>query len=219
MKHRERRYGLASLCLALFLSACGGEGYEGVRNLHSFGQTIICFGDSLTEGVGADPGRDYPSVLSRKLGFPIHNAGRRGDTTAAALERLSRDVLDKNPRLVVVLLGGNDFLRQVPLKETEKNLAAIIERIQTRGAMVVLAGLRLGLLTDRYGSLFEELAKQHGALYVPQVTKGIFSDAKLKSDAIHPNAAGYQLIAERIAEKITPLLAAADRKKGGSGSG
>jgi lysophospholipase L1-like esterase len=193
---------------------CARERFHSIRNLRSSGETIICFGDSLTEGIGAESGEEYPTVLSRELGMRVVNAGQSGDTSARALERLSDSVVNKNPRLVIVLLGANDFLRQVPTAETRKNLQAIVRRIQDHGAMVAIAGMRLGLFTDEYGPIFEETAKEFGALYIPQVMKGIFNDAKLKSDQIHPNGAGYRLIAERIAEKIKPLLKEADRLKG-----
>jgi len=209
---------LLSVCLVLVcFNSCGGDRFDSIRNLRSAGESIVCFGDSLTEGVGAGSGEDYPSELSRRLVFPVINAGRRGDTTAQALERLGDAVLSKNPRLVIILLGGNDFLRQVPPQETRKNLQEIIRRIQETGAMVTIAGLRLGLFTDEYSSLFEEVARQTGTLYVPQVLKGVLNDAALRSDPIHPNGAGYRLIAERIAEKITPLLREADRLTGRRG--
>jgi acyl-CoA thioesterase-1 len=207
------RPGLFFLVVFLF-SACGGENYQAIRNLHSSGETIICFGDSLTEGVGANSGEDYPSVLSRQIGFPVVNAGRRGDTTAQALERLSDTVLRRNPRLVIVLLGGNDFLRQVPRSESRKNLTEIVSRLQERGAMVAIAGIRLGVFTDEFGAIYQDIAKEFGALYIPQVMQGILTDGKLKSDTIHPNGAGYRLMAERIAVKIKPLLREADRRIG-----
>jgi acyl-CoA thioesterase-1 len=202
--------------VVVFIVGCGGDNYDAIRNIRSSGDDIICFGDSLTEGVGATAGEDYPSVLSRQLGFPVINAGRRGDTTAQALERLS-DVLNKNPRLVIVLLGGNDFLRQMPRADSKKNLAEIVQRLQGQGAMVAIAGMKLGLFTDEFGPIYEETAKQMGALYIPQVTKGILTDSSLKSDPIHPNGAGYRLIGERIAEKIIPLLREADRLTGRRG--
>jgi lysophospholipase L1-like esterase len=203
----------------LLLTGCGRDDYNYVRNINSAGQAIICFGDSLTEGLGASQGEDYPSVLSRLIAAPVVNAGHRGDTTAAALERLASDVLDKNPRLVIVLLGGNDFLRQVPIGDTRKNLEVIVQRIQERGAMVVITGMKLGLFTDEYGAMVENIAEKFGALLVPQVTKGILTDSKLRSDPIHPNGAGYRLIAERIAEKVRPLLERADRERGARAAG
>ena|SRR5919108_2151703 len=199
------------LLFAGFLFACSGENFAQIRNIRSAGETIICFGDSLTEGVGAAEGEDYPSALSRQLASPVVNAGRRGDTTADALQRLSDTLLSKNPRLVILLLGGNDFLRQRPRQETRKNLEEIVQRVQARGAIVAIVGMRLGLFTDEYARIFEETARQFGALYIPGVMKGILSDSKFRSDPIHPNGAGYRLIAERIAEKVKPLLREADR--------
>ena len=211
------RFHLLLYCVGLLLAACSGEDFRNIRNLRSAGEAIVCFGDSLTEGVGADAGEDYPSVLSRQLNFPIVNAGQRGDTTAQALERLSESVLRRNPRLVIVLLGGNDFLRQMPRAESKKNLAEIVRRIQQQGAMVAIAGIKLGLFTDEFAAIYEETAKEFGALYIAQVMKGILSDATLKSDPIHPNGAGYRLIAERIAARVRPLLREADRLTGRSG--
>ena len=203
------------LLSTIIFSSCGSRGsFSDVRNLQSRGQNIVCFGDSLTEGVGAEKGEDYPSRLARELSHPVINAGRRGDTSADGLARLEQDVLEKNPRLVIVLFGGNDFMRQVPLNETRRNLEEIVRHIQARGAMVALVGMRLGLFTDEYGPIYEEIAKQHGALYIPEVLKGILSDPRLKGDSIHPNSAGYQLMAERIVKQVKPLLEEADRRRG-----
>jgi lysophospholipase L1-like esterase len=118
---------------------------------------------------------------------------------------------------VIVLLGGNDFLRQVPRAETKKNLAELVRRIQAQGAMVAIAGMRLGIFTDEYSEIYEDTAKQLGAFYMPQVMQGILTEAKLKSDPIHPNGAGYRLMGQRIAEKIRPLLREADRLTGRRG--
>jgi acyl-CoA thioesterase-1 len=202
------------LALLLIVSGCRSERFDTVRNIGSVGDTIVCFGDSLTEGVGAEAGEEYPTILSRLLGIGVLNAGHRGDTTAQALERIHGSVLSKNPRLVILLLGGNDFLRQVPTGETRQNLKEIVRQIQAHGAMVAIAGIKLGFFTDEYGPIFEETAAEFGAIYIPQVMKGIFNDTKLRSDQIHPNSAGYRLIAERIAERIKPLLDEADRLRG-----
>lgn len=207
-------FKLKLFLVMVVLGACGGENFDAIRNLRSSGASIICFGDSLTEGVGAGAGADYPSVLSREIGFPIINAGQRGDTTEQALARLSDAVLSKNPRLVIVFLGGNDFLRQRPRAESRGNLAEIVRRVQAEGAMVAIAGMKLGLFTDEFAAIYQDTAKEFGALYIPEVMKGILSEAKLKSDPIHPNGAGYRLIADRIAVKIKPLLREADRLTG-----
>ncbi|HEX9788621.1 MAG TPA: arylesterase [Candidatus Binatia bacterium] len=219
MTWRQRFRAAYLLIVSAFIFACGGDDFDKIRNLRSAGETIICFGDSLTEGVGAGTGEDYPTVLSRQLGSPVINAGRRGDTTAQALQRLSAAVLQKRPRLVIVLLGGNDFLRQLPRRETRRNLEEIVRRIQAEGAMVAIAGVRLGLFTDEFSSIFEETAERFGALYIPQVMKGVLTDSSLRSDSIHPNGAGYRLIAERIGAKVKRLLQEGDRLRVGNPAG
>jgi len=105
----------------------------------------------------------------------------------------------------------------VPRAETRKNLAEVVRRIQAHGGMVAIAGMRLGILTDEFSPIYEETAKELGAYYIPQVMQGILTDPKLKSDPIHPNGAGYRLMAQRIAEKIRPLLREADRLTGRRG--
>jgi acyl-CoA thioesterase I len=107
----------------------------------------------------------------------------------------------------------------MPLQETKRNLEEIVRRIQNHGAMVVIVGMKLGLFTDEYGPLFQDIADRLGALYVPQLLNGILTDSKLKSDGIHPNAAGYQLMAERMVKQIKPLLEEADRRRGRIGPG
>jgi acyl-CoA thioesterase I len=105
----------------------------------------------------------------------------------------------------------------LPRTESRKNLAEIVSRIQGSGAMVAIAGIRLGLFTDEFAAIYQDTAKEFGALYIPEVTDGILRNKKLTSDPIHPNGAGYRLMAERIAAKIKPLLREADRLTGRSG--
>lgn len=170
------------------------------------GSTVIAFGDSLVEGHGASSGRDFVSVLSQRLGVPIVNAGRGGDTTATALSRLETDVLARDPRIVIVLLGGNDILRRVPAEATFTNLGTIVERIRERGAAVVLVGLSVGWFTDPYGREYARLAERTSAAYVPDVLDGILHNQARMADAIHPNDEGYRLMAERIEPVLEELI-------------
>ena len=170
------------------------------------GKRIIAFGDSLVEGRGATPGKDFVSVLARRLSTPIENAGRSGDTTESALARLDRDVLSRNPRVVIVLLGGNDFLRRVPTDDTFRNLATVVERIRARGAAVVLVGVSVGLISDSYGAEYEQLARRSSAGLVPDILDGILGRGDRMSDAIHPNDEGYRMMAERIEPVLRELL-------------
>jgi acyl-CoA thioesterase I len=71
---------------------------------------------------------------------------------------------------------------------------------------VVLMGVRGGLLDDKYDTEFEALAEETGSVYVDDVLDGLFGQAKYMSDSIHPNDAGYAIIAAKVYPKLAPLL-------------
>lgn len=177
------------------------KGGVDIKNYPSGGSTIVAFGDSLTQGVGASKGSDLPSLLSVRIGEPIINMGISGNTSADGLARVE-EVIAQDPKIVIVLFGGNDFLRKVPIDETFSNIENIVSRVQDSGAVVVLVGIRGGALSDPYQERFEDIAKRRGALYVPDIMSSIIINRNLMSDAIHPNNTGYQ----KIADKIYPVL-------------
>jgi lysophospholipase L1-like esterase len=165
----------------------------------------IAFGDSLTEGYGATEGNAYPALLSRNLGVPIVNLGVSGDTTADALKRLDA-VARQQPRVVLLCLGGNDALNQMPQARTLANLGAIIDRLQAEGSFVVLIGIRSASFRDRNEKPFARLAREKRVLYVPDFLEGLAFKPVYMSDAIHPNDEGYKRFAERLAKVLRPLL-------------
>ena len=203
---------LAAAVLLLLVIAWPSP-YAKVRNLDSRGANVIAFGDSLTAGYGAQAGEDYPSRLSALIAQPVINAGVSGDTTQSALARIDGDVLSQDPRIVIVGLGGNDFLQSVPIATTEADLRAIVQKIEGAGAMVILLGFRFPSLTADYEAMYERVARDERCLLVPRITRNILNDQTLKSDAIHPNARGYQLMAERVAGPCKKLIAKADKAR------
>ena len=191
------RAALAAACLIL---ACG----RAVPNLDSPGRTIVCLGDSLTAGVGRGDGHTYPELLAHRLGAEVVNAGVAGDTASQAARRIDR-VLAADPWLVVVALGGNDILRRVPLEITESALDGIVERLLEAGVVPLLIEVR-GPFGSRYADLFDRLERRHGVPVIRDVLPGLLLDRRYKSDAIHLNAAGYERLAEAVAERIEPLM-------------
>ena len=177
-----------------------------IAHRDSKGKNIICFGDSITRGAGSTEGNDYPFLLSKKLNLEVLNAGANGNTTEDALSRMQSDVLDRDPRLVIIEFSGNDFLQGLPLERTLRNIDRMVVMAQARHAMVVLVEVAAGYFGDQYLAGFKEIAEKRQALLIPNIMEGIMADPSLKSDEIHPNDKGYRLIAERIYEKIKPLL-------------
>ena len=169
------------------------------------GSTWVAYGDSLTVGYGAEEGEDYPAVLSHQLGVTIENRGTAGLTTQEGLEHVE-EIVALRPRVVLLCLGGNDGLHQLASGQMFANLAAIIDRLHETGAFVILIGVRSATLIDRNEKPFRKLAREKNVLYVPNILEGILTSPDLKSDAIHPNAAGYRLIAQRLEKVLRPLL-------------
>lgn len=164
----------------------------------------IAFGDSLTAGYGAGEGRDFPRLLSQRLGVNIRNLGVSGDTTHGGLSRLDATTR-LGPRVVLLCLGGNDGLLQLPRDETFKNLGVMIDRFHGAGSFVVLIGVRSATVRDKNEKPFKELAREKQVLLVPNILDGLLTDPRLMSDTIHPNDAGYERIAERLENVLRPL--------------
>jgi len=177
-----------------------------VKNARPAGETIICFGDSLTHGTGASQGMDYPSQLSRRIGRPVINAGIPGDTTDTALARLERDVLDRSPRIVLITLGGNDLKNRQDRDRAFRNLKTIITAIQGRGALVIVGGLDVPVWGRGFQERYRKVCEETGAVLVPDILKGLLGNPGKMSDAIHPNDAGYGIMAGYFYEAMKPYL-------------
>ena len=189
------------------LNSCQSK-FDYVTNINSgTGEKILALGDSITAGYGLKQEQAYPYLLGQKINLPIINRGVSGDKTADALSRLSEDILIAKPWLVIIALGGNDFLRKVPKIETEKNLTAIITQIQAKKAITVILGMNLGLFADEYKDLYQRVADETGSYLIPQVLKGIIDNPKHRQqDIIHPNAIGQEILAKKIAKSLNPFL-------------
>jgi acyl-CoA thioesterase-1 len=177
---------------------------------------VVSFGDSLSAGFGADPGKSYPDFLQKEIdarGYPYHvvNAGVSGDTTTDGLERAST-VAALKPAIVIVEFGGNDGLRGLPVGTTRANLDQIIVAMQKAGAKVVLAGMTL---PPNYGpdyirsfeAVYRDLAKQYRLPLLPFLLLGVGGHPDLmQRDGIHPTAEGNRIVARNVMEVLEPLL-------------
>lgn len=166
---------------------------------------IVAFGDSLIYGIGAQEGEGFVAQLSTKIEKPIINMGVPGNTTAEGLARLNT-ILALNPSLVLVLLGGNDYLRRVPVEQTFANLDTIITEFTKRDIGVVLLGVQGGVLSDPFEKEFQKLAKKHDIPYVPNVLDGIIMKKELMNDMVHPNTAGYTKIADKVYSVLAKVI-------------
>ena len=186
---------------AFFLSGCRGRKYIRLPA----GSIVLALGDSLTAGVGAPRNTDYPSRLAEMTGLQVINGGVSGNTSGQALARLPA-LLRQNPKLVIISIGGNDFLQRQPESATRENIGKMIEMVQAANIPVVLVavprptvGALLGMPSDH--PLYGDLAERY---YKVPLLKGVWAeilgDGRLKSDAVHANAEGYRRFAEEMAD-------------------
>ncbi|MDR2450773.1 MAG: GDSL-type esterase/lipase family protein [Candidatus Accumulibacter sp.] len=197
----KRRDFLLFWAAGTVLAACGKR--RGFTALPA-GSRVLAFGDSVTHGTGAGPGEDWPTLLGELTGWRIVNAGVPGDTAQAATSRIGPLLEEYQPELVIIEIGGNDFLRRRSESAVKQDLKALIEAARSADAQVVLVGVPnlsflavvAGKATD--AALYGELGEEKGVPVIEDVFSDILSQPDLCADKIHPNAAGYRRMADGI---------------------
>ena len=181
---------------------------------------IVVLGDSLSAGFGLAQAQSYPSLIQEKLAaagyeWEVINAGISGDTSAAGLQRLEWALDQRNVRILVLALGGNDGLRGLPVAEMKKNLAEIIARAQKRHIAVLLAGMEAPPnfgpdYTVSFRQVFRDLAREYNIALVPFLLDKVAGIANLnQGDGIHPNVEGARIVADTIWSALRPMVEAA----------
>ncbi len=167
------------------------------------GSTVLALGDSLTFGTGASAETSYPTVLAGLTGWNVVNAGVSGDTSAQALARLPALLAEHQPKLVIVSIGGNDFLRKLPESDTRAHVHAICKQSLDAGAQVLLVAVpratvaaALGQMTDH--ALYAEVSKDLKIPLQREAWGEVLAQPDLRADAVHANARGYAQFARSV---------------------
>lgn len=160
------------------------------------GGEVLAFGDSLTQGLGAGASEAFPHLLAEQTGWNVVNAGVSGDTSAQALARLPRLLTQYQPALVIVGIGGNDFLRQQSAQAAQDNIETIVRACQEAHAQVLLVAMpevnllaSAGWLKDH--ALYKAVANKLRVPLLEDAWSTVLSDERLRSDRVHANAQGY----------------------------
>lgn len=201
MNHQARKMAVVLLALAVLCAAAACSKSAGLPRLEK-DDVVVAFGDSLTYGVGAAPQESYPAVLENLIGRRVVNAGVSGEVTAAGLARLPEVLEREKPALVILCLGGNDFLRRLDRKQAALNLRAMVQFVREKNASVLLLAVPALGLSVAPDPLYRDLASDLNTPLEEETLSDILADRSLKSDLIHPNAAGYR----RLAEAVRDLL-------------
>lgn len=190
-----------ALLVAALLLAAGCGKHAKLAPLPS-DAVVLAFGDSLTFGTGASENESYPAELAKLAGRRVVREGVPGEVSAVGLKRLPGVLDEHRPRLLLLCHGGNDFLQRLPSAEAAANVRAMIRLAQSRGTEVVLIGTPEPGLTLSAAAFYAEIAKEMRIPYEGEVLSKILKDSTLKADQVHPNAAGYKLMAQRVYELL-----------------
>jgi acyl-CoA thioesterase-1 len=129
----------------------------------------------------------------------VVGAGLPGEVSAHALERLPGALDEYSPRLLLLCIGGNDFLQRLGKQQAAANVRAMVRLARTRHVEVVLIGTPEPGFTLTPPDFYAEIANEFALPYQGDAIGEVLRHADLKSDPVHPNARGYHLIAERLA--------------------
>jgi acyl-CoA thioesterase-1 len=179
---------------------------------------VVFMGDSITEGWGHDFGNSFP-------GKPYINRGISGQTSPQMLVRFHQDVLDLKPKVVVILAGTNDVAENTGKTTPSaimENIDSMSELARDNGIRVVLCSVlpakdfgwhhgldpapKIKSLNDR----MRDYAERKGFVYVDYYSHLVDSEGGMKAefspDGVHPNAAGYAIMAPLVEAGITEAL-------------
>lgn len=187
-----------------------------VFSLSAFSKTVLCLGDSLTEGYQLNKEEAYPHLVEKNLktkhpDLKVINGGVSGATTASGLKRLDW-YLKAKPDIMILALGANDGLRGLKVSDAEKNLTSVIEKAQARGITVIMAGMQMPpnygeKYRQEFEALYPKLAKKYNLKLIPFLLEGVAAKSELNlADGIHPNPKGHEVMAKTIIKYLEPLI-------------
>jgi len=168
---------------------------------------VVFMGNSITEGWA----QHFPAMFPGK---PYVGRGIGGQTTPQMLVRFRQDVVALRPAAVVILAGTNDIAGNTgpsTLAMIEDNIASMAELAKANGIRVVLAsvlpvydypwrpGLEPAPKIVALNAWLKRYAAAHGAVYLDY--HSAMADERqglrreLSGDGVHPNEAGYRVMA------------------------
>lgn len=177
---------------------------------------VVCFGDSLTAGYGADEGQSYPDFLQKDLEadgyhYRVVNEGVSGNTTKDGVDRVA-GVVRMKPALVVLEFGGNDGLRGFKIDTTRNNLSAMIVALKKAGAKVVIAGMTLPPdygpdYVKSFTATYPILARKYDLPVIPFLLKDAYGvDGMIQADGIHATDRGNEVVAKNVLPLVEAQL-------------
>ena len=194
------------------------EANENLQSKTTKDKVILCFGNSITAGMGLNLEEAFPALIQNKLdslglSYQVINAGLSGETTASGKNRVGW-VLNHKVDVFILELGANDGLRGIPLSETKSNLQSIIDLVleQNPDTKIVLAGMEIPPnmgpeYTSEFRKMFSELAEENKLKLIPFLLNNVAGIPDLnQADGIHPTVEGHKIVAENVWSVLKDVL-------------
>lgn len=181
--------------------------------------TMIILGDSLSAAYGFPEAAGWVAKLKERTQkthpcCKIINLSTSGDTSLNGLIKLKSTLKKVRPTSLIIELGGNDALRGISLKTTEKNLSEIIKLAKAIDSKILLLATRLppnygAVYTNTYAKMYERLSEQEAIPLIPMMLKNVAGNPSLmQTDGLHPNANAQDIILQNLwpslKEQLTP---------------
>ena len=185
------------LSIVILIASGCGEKNSSLSPLSS-SSVILAYGDSLPYGYNVKRSESYPAKLEVLTGISVVNSGVSGEVSAQGLKRLPKVLDEHHPQLLILCHGGNDLLRKMDLEEMESNIRSMIQLSLDRDIPVILLGVpKPGIFLSSF-DVYKKIANSINIIFIEDLISDVLGDKSLKSDSIHPNKKGYNVMAEEI---------------------
>ena len=190
---------LGGLLVCLTLVACKSDATQSPLAPEA---KVLAFGDSLTYGAGVLPEETYPAQLQAMIQRQVVNGGLSGELSGDGLRRLPIWLDEYEPKLLILCHGANDLLRSLSEEKAAENVRAMVKMARDRKIDVVLIAVPKFGLMRAPPTFYEDIAKEFDIPIERHVLNDIVENNALRSDAVHPNAQGYRMIAQAIVKRL-----------------
>jgi len=167
---------------------------------------IAVIGDSITAGYGeSDPTRKWPAVLRDRHGVTVQDLSMAGATTASAAKQLRQHSIDAP--VVILEIGGNDFLGGGSVENFEEGLDALMQAVCVPGRQVVMFELPIPPLHEGFGRGQRNLASRHGVALIPKrILLSVIEAADATVDSLHLTQQGHDRMADIVWALLEPAM-------------
>ena len=184
---------------------------------------IVAVGDSLTAGLGVAEEESYPARMEKLLAesglrYRVVNAGISGETSSGVLARIDW-IMKLDPDIVILATGANDGLRGIDPELVGRNIEKSVQKLLDHHVIVVLAGMRMMTnlgpdYTASFNGIYPDISDRYPVVFMPFLLEGVaMVKAFNQEDGIHPNGAGYKVIAENITLYVKEAIQSLQRSR------